>query len=90
METGNSGFLTTADVAKLRGVKRGTVSKWCRTGVIPRQFVTRTSRDGVYRIRVEWLDRQELYYGPTPGALALAKRDLEEVMRNVRRVKSGE
>ena len=79
-----SGLLTTADVAKLRGVKRGTVSGWCKAGVIPRRFITRTSARGVYRIRAEWLDEQELDYGPTPGALALAKRDLEEVRRLIR------
>lgn len=84
MDATKSGLLTTAEVAKLRGVKRGTVSVWCRKGIIPRRFVTRTSRDGYYRIRAEWLDRQELYYGPTPGALALAKRDLEEVMKQIK------
>lgn len=79
-----SGLLTTADIAKLRGVKRGTVSGWCKAGIIPRRFITRTSVRGVYRIRAEWLEEQELDYGPTPGALALAKRDLEEVRRLIR------
>lgn len=76
-----SGLLTTAEVAKIRGVKRATVSVWCRKGVIPRQFVTRTSRFGDYRISAAWLESQEMNYGPTPGVMDLARRDLEEVMK---------
>lgn len=80
-----SGLLTTAEVAAIRGVKRGTVSVWCKTGVIPRQYVRRTSRAGSYRIAAEWLETQELCYGPTPGALDLARRDLDEVLKVVKR-----
>lgn len=81
----NSGLLTTAEVAEIRGVKRGTVSVWCKNGVIPRRFITKTSRKGVYRISAEWLNEQVLDYGPTPCALDLARRDLDEVLKVVRR-----
>ncbi len=80
-----SGLLTTAEIAEIRGVKRGTVSVWCKNGVIPRRFITKTSRRGDYRISAEWLESQELSYGPTPGAMDLARRDLEEVLKVVRR-----
>ena len=81
----NSGLLTTAEVAAIRGVKRGTVSVWCKNGVIPRRYITKTSRRGDYRISAEWLDDQELHFGQAPSSLEIARRDLDEVLKIVRR-----